>query len=373
MQDFFNILILLGAIQGIITSILLFLFKSNKNANTILAWLILLIALACLNIYFLETLTISSRFLSVLGAILPLVVIMPIGPLVFFYVKAMLYPEFKLGKNSRPHFYSAIIDLAPYLISATYILSLFFGFIDSKSNTHLGSFIDTYNVYVDVPRWFSLLIYIGMTYKMISNYQSMEKKKSIVNWTKRFTIGFSVFLLIWLIHLVPYIIPSLSNKLLASVGWYPVYMPLIVLIYWLGINGCIISFKAYNKTLKGLSLSNIDVKNTIIALEKAMNNDKLYLNPSLKLNDIVNHTEVPQKIVSAVLNQHLGKTFNEFINTYRVEEFKSRLLKDNSENLTITGIAFECGFNSQATFQRTFKAFTNLSPKEFKQKYSKTK
>jgi len=35
-------------------------------------------------------------------------------------------------------------------------------------------------------------------------------------------------------------------------------------------------------------------------------------------------------------------------------------------NLTIAGIAFECGFNSQATFQRTFKELTGQSPSEFR-------
>ena len=101
-----------------------------------------------------------------------------------------------------------------------------------------------------------------------------------------------------------------------------------------------------------------------------MEEELLFLNPSLKLNDIVKHIGKPQKIVSAVLNQHIGKTFNEYINEYRIETFKSRLLSENSEHLTITGIAFECGFNSQATFQRTFKVLTQLSPKEFQQRHS---
>ena len=72
-----------------------------------------------------------------------------------------------------------------------------------------------------------------------------------------------------------------------------------------------------------------------------------------------------------MLNQHLGKSFNEYINTFRIEEFKHRLLAENSENFTITGIALECGFNSQATFQRTFKAQTNQTPKEFRQAHLK--
>lgn len=371
LSDFLNILILLGTIQGFITSVLLFNLKSNKNANRILAWIILLISLACLNIYVLEAVSSTSLFLSVVEAIIPLVIIMPIGPLVYFYVKAILNPEFKLEKHNRPHFYTVLLDFIPNFAVIVFILGGFFGLIKSQSSIELGSFIETYNLYIDIPRWLSLAIYLWYTFKIISNYNNEEKNLVFVKWAKQFIIGFSIFLIIWLIHLVPYIIPSLSNKLLASVGWYPIYIPLIILVYWLGVNGYIISFKTYNKTSKSLNLSEATIKKTIKALEKAMIEDKLYLNSSLKLNDIVRHIEVSQKIISTVLNQHTGKTFNEFINSYRIEEFKSRLLKNNSENLTITGIAFECGFNSQATFQRVFKTVTNLSPREFQQRHLK--
>ncbi len=371
-QQFLNIIILVGVIQGFITAILLYRLKSNNTANKILSCIILLISLACLNIYLLEAVQISSTLWSILGAIVPLIIIMPIGPLIYFYVKAILYPEFKITKRDRPHFYSIIIDLIPYLAALTLISGVFFGFINPKNAGKFGQFVDAYHMYADIPRWVSLLIYIGVTHKLIHGYSINNKKKTIINWTKRFTVGFSVFLAIWFVHLIPYIIPSLTKKLLSSVGWYPIYIPLIILIYWLGINGYIISFKTYKKSSQKLHLSNTIITDTLLNLEKAMKEDLLFLNPMLKLDDIVKHTQIPQKTISFVLNQHLGKSFNEFVNSYRVEEFKSRLLKDNSENLTITGIAFECGFNSQATFQRTFKAFTNVSPKEFQQQHTKS-
>jgi len=91
----------------------------------------------------------------------------------------------------------------------------------------------------------------------------------------------------------------------------------------------------------------------------------------LKLSDVVKETNISQKIISSVLNQHLHKSFNEYINTYRVEAFKTRLLQGNTSNLTITGIAFECGFNSQATFQRVFKSITKQSPSEFRKAQEK--
>lgn len=222
-------------------------------------------------------------------------------------------------------------------------------------------------MYVDIPRWISLAIYVWLSYQLLHKSQFKETKR--FQWAKRFTFGFIIFSVIWLFHLILYIIPSLSDTLLNSVGWYPVYIPLIVLVYWLGINGYIIGYNTFSKTKLQSGLSRDVVEKTISSLEHSMKNEQLYLNPMLKLNDLVIHFGVSQKVLSAVLNQYLGKSFNEYVNTFRVEEFKSRLLTKNSKNLTITGIALECGFNSQATFQRTFKAMTNQSPKEFQESH----
>ncbi len=365
--SFLNIIILLGTVQGIITSVLLFRIKINKKANKLLAWIILLISLACLNIYFIEAIELTITFWIILGSILPLVIIMPIGPLIYFYVKSILDPNFHLSKKNRPHFYTTILDFVPYIVSFILVVGVIMQWIDFKTVENWDSILYEYNKYIDIPRWISLMVYIFLTFRLIHNFKSIQKNNPLSLWSKNFVIGFAIFTIIWLIHLVPYIIPSLSNKLLNTVGWYPIYIPLIILVYWLGINGFIISFKYYKRKTITSKLSKKVVESTSRALENAMVQDRLFLNPALKLNDIVNHINVPQKIISSVLNQHLGKTFNEYVNEFRIEEFKTRLLHNNSQNLTITGIAFECGFNSQATFQRTFKAMTNSSPKEFQQ------
>jgi AraC-like DNA-binding protein len=97
-----------------------------------------------------------------------------------------------------------------------------------------------------------------------------------------------------------------------------------------------------------------------------MTADKLFLNPDLNLNLVSEQTGIPQKTISFVLNQHLHKSFNEFVNEYRIEAFKEKILQPEADNLTIAGVAFECGFSSQATFQRTFKQATGQSPSEFR-------
>ena len=174
-----------------------------------------------------------------------------------------------------------------------------------------------------------------------------------------------VFQVIWLSHLIPYLIPSLSNKLLDTVSWYPIYVPLSILVYFLGINGYFISSNKEQKSKKSIHLSADEINSCINRLENVMLHELLFLNPTLSLAEIVSHTGINQKIISQVLNQHLGKSFNGFVNEYRINEVKKRLIDPQYKHLTITGIAFESGFNSQATFQRTFRQMTGQSPTEF--------
>ncbi|HEY2726471.1 MAG TPA: helix-turn-helix domain-containing protein [Parafilimonas sp.] len=114
------------------------------------------------------------------------------------------------------------------------------------------------------------------------------------------------------------------------------------------------------------TLSAETIGQTITLLKRTMNDDKLFLNPNLNLNILSEHTSIPQKTISFVLNQSLNKSFSEFVNEYRIEAFKEKILQPETDNLTIAGIAFECGFSSQATFQRIFKQSTGISPSEFR-------
>ncbi len=360
-----DIVILLGAVQGFIISVLLYLKKEKIYANRFLAAILFLIALACLNIFLLDIhITNQSTFWTIISLVVPLVIVMPIGPLIYFYTLSVASPKFKVASNHRAHFYPVVLDLIPSIIGIVFVSGALLNWIPRSEHQQWGNFLDNYNTYVDLPRWISACIYTWLSWKELKSL----KQNSNQSWPTQFVIGFFIFEAIWSLHLVPYLIPSLSNQLLDWVGWYPVYIPLTVMVYWLGLNG----YLRIQPSKSSLVLDEELVKKVTKALQKAMMEDRLYLKPELNLSDVVNHTNIQQKTISAVLNQHLEKSFNEFVNEFRIADVKRRLLEPGNDHLTITGIALECGFNSQATFQRTFKQSTGQSPREFQQSKQET-
>lgn len=99
-----------------------------------------------------------------------------------------------------------------------------------------------------------------------------------------------------------------------------------------------------------------------------MKNDKPFLNQELTLAELSAALHQSPEFVSSILNGRLNKNFFDFINYYRVEEFKARCLDPQYKLLTIISIAFDSGFNSKATFNRVFKKSVGLTPGEYVKK-----
>src|SRR5689334_7841773 len=102
MGGFLNTIILLGAVQGFIISVLLWRRKMNRQAHRLLAALLFLMALASLNLYFINTGGFEKNMtLRIISYVVPMVIIMPVGPLVYFYIRSNLDPSFKLGRRHK--------------------------------------------------------------------------------------------------------------------------------------------------------------------------------------------------------------------------------------------------------------------------------
>jgi len=112
-------------------------------------------------------------------------------------------------------------------------------------------------------------------------------------------------------------------------------------------------------------ISQAEASLKIAQLQGLMLESKLYLDPKVTREKLAKEAKVSPRTISAILNQYHGQSFNDFINSYRIEEVKTQLHSSKIKKQTITGIAFDAGFNSQATFQRVFKNTVGMSPKEY--------
>lgn len=92
---------------------------------------------------------------------------------------------------------------------------------------------------------------------------------------------------------------------------------------------------------------------------------KPFLNPNLSLRSLAREIDVHPNHLSWLLNNSIGKNFNEFINHYRIQTFKTIAKDPGNAHLTIEGLAYESGFNSKTVFNNYFKKETGITPKQF--------
>ena len=96
-----------------------------------------------------------------------------------------------------------------------------------------------------------------------------------------------------------------------------------------------------------------------------MMNNKPYQDTSLNIVILANQMGLKTRYLSQLINQKSGKNFFDFINSFRISEFKKRIRKPENRNYTLLSIAYDCGFNSKATFNRVFKTQTGYTPSEY--------
>jgi AraC-like DNA-binding protein len=95
--------------------------------------------------------------------------------------------------------------------------------------------------------------------------------------------------------------------------------------------------------------------------------DKAYEDPELSLTQMAKQLGTNPSLLSKIINQGFQQNFNDFINNYRIEAVKEKLQSGEQKTQTLLGIAYDCGFNSKATFNRAFKKVNGVSPKEWLQ------
>ncbi|HXF99437.1 MAG TPA: helix-turn-helix domain-containing protein [Bacteroidota bacterium] len=100
-------------------------------------------------------------------------------------------------------------------------------------------------------------------------------------------------------------------------------------------------------------------------LKRLMADEALYKNSDLSISDLASKLGVHPNYLSQVINQREKKNFYDFVNAYRIQEFKRLIGLQKNRQFTLLSLAYECGFSSKTAFNRSFKKVTGRTPSEY--------
>jgi AraC-like DNA-binding protein len=382
-----GIIFIIGIAQGIFFALLLITKSNNQIANRILSfWMFLICFSLFVNYFYITGLIQKVPHLTGLDSPLPFLY----PPIIFLYTSLLTKRKATLNRKD-------ILHLLPFLI---FFLYMFFNFYlrsgNEKYNLIKSIQFGPIPVEIQIANYlkiFQAAIYLIIVFQMIQKHQIRIKQefsfteKINLTWLK--IIVFSLIVIYFFkfigmltnfinIRLDLAILRSLTDLLIILfiyiIAFYGLKQPEIfsqnsLITSETNQNGLINNSTEVESQIKkkyaNSPLSDDESKQLLIKLQHYMETEKPYLQAQLSIKDIADKLEINTKYLSQVINELLGLNFFNFINQYRVEEVKKRLLDNKYKHFSIIGIALDCGFNSKSSFNSIFKRFTNQTPSNY--------
>lgn len=113
------------------------------------------------------------------------------------------------------------------------------------------------------------------------------------------------------------------------------------------------------------TMSRNEARQISAKIDEVMTHSKPYLNPELKVGQLAEMIGISSHKLSQFFSQHKDISFYDYVNKYRVDEFKRMVKEDDVRNLTLSAMAEKAGFSSRASFFRYFKNIEGISPGEY--------
>ena len=358
-------------VTGIICSILLFKKSNKKPSNKFLG-------LGILGFVWLNTKTLlhSLNLWEIHGfGFFPNGIELALPPLFYFYILALIHSKFEFTKKKWLHF-------IPFSISQGYAIIVYIATMqtpllfekDLIASSLYFNDIKNFEEYLII---LSTLVYLYFAYKHIKNYKywlsnnTSDTQFSELIFLKNIFFGFLFISIYTIVNLI--LNQFLDNSYYWR--WELNHLIIAILVYYMGLVGYknselvpqYFSIKLRRKIKRTNEKIDLDIIDT---LNSIFEKDKIYLNNKLSLQELAKMLDMNETILSNTINAHYNKNFRSLINELRVREVENRLLNRGLDNLSLLGLAKECGFNSEASFYRIFKTTTGSTPKQFLKTHS---
>lgn len=294
-------------------------------------------------------------------------------PYLYLYITALTSKN-KLQKKYLLHF-------LPFILSVL----MFFSFYIMPSQTKIEIFKKKgtgYELEMNanlIAVYLSAIIYTIVSIRKLNSYSKEIKKKfsSIkkinLYWIQYLILGMTIIFFIIIFRYDPLIYYAVTAFII-FIGYFGIKQAGIFSHNNFELNHSYIEHLVFNPETIKYEKSTL-LEESALKIQKELNSmmssKKVFKNPELTLDDLAIKLNVQPNHLSQVINSLENKTFYEYINHFRIEEFCSLINNSDNQKFTLLAIAFECGFNSKSSFNRNFKNTKGLTPSEYLKQISK--
>ena len=368
---------IIAAFNTLFFTVLLIQKKPRElHDNILIGWLIYLGLYIGVYGFYSHDLFVHFKLLSI--SLLSL--LMLFGPFLYGYLEALV-------TNKRAILLKDLIHLIPFILFNFYILMASFSSnLSAKLNIENigpGDHPPVLFIFFLILTAMSGTVYFLMTIKLfrrldIRIFNNFSNASNIdLFWIRKLVFIFGIVWTALILITVVHHVFSLFSMVFCTNGLFLSLSVFVILIGYFGLKQKIIygsedssdpvPINPAQTKYAGSKLSEEEAKLLADQLKKHMLSSKAYQNPDLTLSLLANELGISSHILSQVINEQFKLNFFDFVNQYRVEEFKQRIVNPLYNNFSLLGIAYECGFNSKSAFNRIFKKATGFTPSQYKE------
>lgn len=301
------------------------------------------------------------------------------GVFLYFYISALVSSKKIFDKINLIHF-------APFVLFNCYLLVIsFFPNISEKVRLDYAQenisppFLFIFFLIATIlsgTLYFSasIRLFKKLDTNILNNFSSSEEIDLV--WLRKLVYIFGIIWTALIVVTVIHHVFNLFSMVFCTDGLFLSLSVFVILIGYFGLKQKVIFsgnteneqvFVEETKVKYASSrLTEAEANQYVDKLKNFMVSEKPFLNPNLTLQQLASELEISTHYLSQIINKNFNLNFFDYINQFRVEEFKVKIKDPKFENYSFLGIALDCGFNSKSAFNRIFKKITNLTPSQYK-------
>ena len=355
--------------HGIFLMVLMVLKRAKRTLGTWLIAGVILVAVITNTDFFLLASGLYQSVPKVFGMSFGMLLLL--GPLYFLYAKTMTDPGFTwrwvYALHFVPYLFHLVLNVPLYVMDTQAKIA----FVDTLLSGRLAFrpadvLFNIVQIVITVVYFTVAMIQISKAKVRLETVPYVVSVGERIHWLNTllfFFMSYVACIIILLVYLV------VKGRFIPEAN-YIYTLASSAILYMLGfrliLNPELVNPDFLKKYQNAKHVSDEDQARYLAKLYDLTDNEKLFLDPALKLTDVAARIGIPPHQLSKLINERCGKSFAEFINEKRVQEFIRRMNDDQYRNLSLLGIALDVGFNSKSSFNLIFKKVTGHTPSEFK-------